>query len=225
MGRGGYLGGGTIIKAGSDWFSGRGKRPPRTVETSCSPEALAFLKRVIGTRRIVPEVPKDMSPELAKEIARFGGPFEWARTRKEYSSLQRRSAPKSGRAAAKPNVGTRREMELLSHAKVALPSSSSGTLLAEYNEPLPPRPVRRPNPTSTANRPSLTEQARVTYLTALIAGMVRNGPLPRPPRNEPGQWAMDAFAGGSLEEWARAQAEFGAIEAKMRKRVDRQARK
>jgi hypothetical protein len=116
MGRGGYLGGSTIIYPGSDWFSGVVKREPsatkarrrRVTTNNCSSEGLAFLERVVRAeldRKTIPEVSSTMSEELRVEIRRAGGPLEWAKTRKEYRRLKELRASKPGKGRHPKSAG------------------------------------------------------------------------------------------------------------------------
>lgn len=155
MGRGGYLGGSTIIYPGSDWFSGVTKRDPspnkarkrRTTTNNCTPEGMAFLKAVIETERArkpAPAIPAAMSDELAAEIKRAGGPLDWAKSRKEYKRSKQALAARQLRGKGSERAASEPESPKLS-AEARKPeirrSYVAGILAAERKgRPLPDRP-------------------------------------------------------------------------------------
>ena len=153
MGRGGYLGGSTIVYPGSDWFSGVVKREPagkkskrRHISTNtCSPEALAFLKSVVKAEKEklpIPECPSGMSSDLVTEIRRAGGCLEWAKTKKEYRFYKSSTTHKDKRDT--PSKNTRQKTPKLSpeaRRSDIRQSYITGILSAEQKgRPLPDRP-------------------------------------------------------------------------------------
>lgn len=110
MGRGGYFGGSTIIRPGSDWFAysepkrKTGKKAKEASKPNVPALRLIYLNGIIDSLLSgapLPKSPRKLRVLLEEDVAKAGGPVAWARAQSEFSSLLKKKRKRLDKRASR----------------------------------------------------------------------------------------------------------------------------
>jgi hypothetical protein len=196
-----------------------------------------------------------MPDELSDEVKRAGGPFEWAKTRREYADLKLRPAsvgtkskliaePKKQKVPQALRIPEIRydyiRSVLIAEQKGAVvpnapkvlreelaPFDGNNNRIIEWAKgQVEAQQIMVSLPTAKSVQPlaqSSFERAKASYLSSVIAAMMRRETHPQPPRKWQAELEPEITLAGGIPNWARKQPEYESLAARALAKATRQS--